>query len=54
MKLQKHKSRKAKNGDDYFKWEIIIPKELVKKAGFKDGQELKGYAKKNKIELRGR
>ena len=40
MKLQKHVSRKAKSGDDYFKWEVILSKEAVKKAGFKEGDEL--------------
>ena len=39
MKLQKHVSRKAKSGEDYFKWEVILSKEAVKKAGFKEGEE---------------
>jgi len=52
MKLQKHSSRKAKNGDDYYKWEVILPKESVKKAGFKEGDELEAEAKKGEIRLR--
>ena len=34
MKLQKHPSRKSKEGEDYIKYEIILPKEAVEKSGF--------------------
>jgi len=52
MKLQKHPSRKAENGEDYFKWEVILPKEAVEKAQFKEGDELEASAKKREIKLR--
>ena len=52
MKLQKHVSRKSKAGDDYFKWEIILSKEAVKKAGFKEGEELREEARKGEIRVR--
>ncbi len=52
MKLQKHKSRKAKSGEDYFKWEVILSKEAVKKAGFKEREELEESAEKGEIILK--
>jgi len=52
MKLQKHPSRKAKNGDKYFKWEVILPKEEVEKAGFKENDELVAEGKKGEIKLK--
>lgn len=52
MKLQKHPSRKANNGDNYFKWEVILPKEAIEKADFKEGDELIAEAKKGEIKLR--
>lgn len=52
MKLQKHVSRKSKGGGDYYKWEIILPKDAVEKAGFKAGDELKADAKKGEIKLK--
>ena len=52
MKLQKHPSRKSKDGKAYFKWEVILPKEAVEKAGFKEGDELLAEAKKGEIKLR--
>jgi len=52
MKLQKHPSRKSKNGEDYYKWEVILPKEAVEESGFKEGDELKAEAKKGEIKLR--
>jgi len=51
MKLQKHPSRKAKNGEDYYKYEVILPKEAVEKSGFKPGDELEAEAKKGEIKL---
>jgi len=52
MKLQKHPSRKSKKGEDYYKWEVILPKEAVKKSGFKEGDELKAEGKKGRIVLK--
>jgi len=52
MKLQKHSSRKSKEGEDYFKYEIILPKEAVKESGFKEGDELEAEAKKGEIRLK--
>lgn len=52
MKLQKHVSRKSKAGADYFKWEVILSKEAVDKAGFKEGDELEEIAEKDKIVLK--
>lgn len=52
MKLQKHNSRKAKKGEDYFKWEVILPKDAVEKADFKEGDELEAEAKKGEIKLK--
>ena len=52
MKLQKHISRKAKKGENYFKWEIILPKEEIEKADFKEGDELTAESKKGEIKLR--
>ncbi len=51
MKLQKHYTRKGKK---YPKYEVVIPKDAVKKAGFKAGDELKADAKKGEIKLRRR
>ncbi len=52
MILQKHPSRKSKEGEDYFKWEVILPKEAVEKAGFNGGDELIAEAKKGEIKLK--
>lgn len=52
MKLQKHISRKSKAGADYFKWEVILSKESVDKAGFKEGEELEEAAERGKIVLK--
>ena len=49
MKLQKHSTRK---GTDYFKWEIILPKEAIELAEFKENEELKFEAKKGEIKLK--
>ena len=49
MKLQKHKTRKDKN---YFKYVMVLPEEVVKKAGLKEGDELEAEAKKGEIKLR--
>lgn len=52
VKLQKHPSRRSKDGEHYFKWEVILPKDKVEKAGFKEGEELKAEAKKGEIRLK--
>ncbi len=52
MKLQIHHSRKAKNGENYYKYEVILPKKIIKKSGFKKGDELQAEAEKNKIILK--
>ncbi len=49
MRLQKHLTKK---GTDYFKWEVIIPDEVVQKAEFEEGDELEAEAKKGEIRLR--
>ena len=49
MKLQKHKSD-YKRG--YHKYVIVIPNDVIEKAGFKEGEELKGEARKGEIKLR--
>lgn len=51
MKILKEKSREY-NGKPYYKHKINLPEELLKKAGFKAGDELKANAKKGKVELR--
>ena len=51
MKIEKVKSREYKN-KEYFKYRLVIPKKVIKKAGFKAGTELKPEAKKGEIKLR--
>jgi antitoxin component of MazEF toxin-antitoxin module len=52
MKLQKHLSRKAKSGESYYKYEIVLPESIVQEAGFKEGDELEADAKKGEIRMR--
>ena len=52
MKIQKHISRKSKNGKSYYKYEVIIPPKIIKKAGFKEGDELDAEVKRGKVMLR--
>ncbi len=49
MKLQKHYTRK---GNQYPKYEIVIPKKIVEKAGLKEGDDLEASAKKGEVKLR--
>jgi len=49
MKLQKHYTRK---GNKYPKYEIVIPKKVIEKSGFKEGDELEAEAKKGEIKLK--
>lgn len=51
MKLQKHKTRKDKN---YYKYVVVIPEDIIKDSGFKEGDELSAEAKKGEIKLRRR
>ena len=53
MKMEKVKSRVYKN-KEYFKYRLIIPKKIIKKAGFKAGTKLKADAKKGEIKLKKR
>jgi len=47
MKIQKQNTRK-----DYFKYVVVLPKEIVEKAEFKEGDELKAEAKKGEVKLK--
>jgi hypothetical protein len=49
MKLQKQTSD-YKRG--YSKFTIVIPSDIIKKSGFKKGQELKAEVKKGEIKLK--
>jgi len=49
MKIQKQKSD-YKRG--YHKYVLVLPNELVKKAGFKGRQKIRGEAKKGEIKLK--
>lgn len=51
MKIEKVKSREYKD-KTYHKYRLIIPKEILEKSGFKEGDELKAEAKKGEIKLR--
>jgi len=51
MKLQKHYTRKDKS---QWKFEVVIPKNIVEKAKLKEGDELEAKAEKNKIVLKRR
>ncbi len=51
MKLQKRLSRIYKN-KKYYKYVLVIPKKDIKKAGFKEGDNLKSEIKKGIIELK--
>lgn len=49
MKLQKHKTRKD---EEYYKYVIVLPEDIIKDSGFKEGDELDAEAKKGEIKLR--
>ncbi|MCR4284659.1 MAG: AbrB/MazE/SpoVT family DNA-binding domain-containing protein [archaeon] len=49
MKLQKHYTQKGKK---YPKYEVVIPKDVVKDSGFKEGDELEATATKGEIKLK--
>ena len=47
MKLQKHQTR-----DKYYKYVVVLPKDKIEEAGFKEGDELKAEVKKGEMRLR--
>ena len=49
MKLQSHSTQK---GGKYPKYEVVLPKKIVKEAGFKEGDELEAEASKGEVRLR--
>ena len=51
MRLQKHRTRKDQ---DYSKYVVVIPKDVIEEADFKEGDELEAEAKKGEIKLRGK
>lgn len=51
MKIEKVKSRKYKD-KQYYKYRIILPESLLESASFKEGDELKGEAKKGEIKIK--
>jgi len=51
MKLQKQSVGKV-GGKEYHKFVIVVPNDLVEKAGLKEGQELEGEAKEGEIKVR--
>ena len=51
MKILKEKSREY-NGKSYYKYKVNIPEKILKKAGFKEGDDLKAEVKKGEIKLR--
>ena len=53
MKVMRVKSREYK-GKKYYKYRINLPKEALKDAGFKEGDELKAVVKKGEMRLVGR
>ena len=51
MKIQKHFVNKR--GDKkYHKYVVVIPPEILKSSGFREGDELSAEAKKGEIKLR--
>ena len=53
MKLQKQLSKKIRD-KTHHKYVVVIPKDLIEKAGFKEGDELEAEARKGEIKLRGK
>ncbi|HQI57948.1 MAG TPA: hypothetical protein PKZ06_02490 [Candidatus Pacearchaeota archaeon] len=51
MKIQKHLSHKRGN-KIYYKHVLVLPNNLVKESGFKEGDELEAEARKGEIKLR--
>lgn len=53
MKIQRHLTDKRGN-KKYYKYVVVLPEEIVKKASFKKGQEIKAECKKGEIKLKKR
>jgi len=53
MKILKVKSRTYK-GKAYYKYRINVPEDLLRKAGFKEGDELKAWVGEGEMRLRRR
>ena len=51
MKIEKVKSRNYKD-KEYYKYRVVIPEKIIKKAEFKEGDELNAEAKKGEIKLK--
>ncbi len=51
MKVLKEKSREY-GKKKYYKYKVNIPKDIIKKAGFKKGQQITAEAKKGEIKLK--
>jgi len=51
MKVLKEKSREYK-GKSYYKYKINLPDNLIKKSGFREGDELEAETKKGEIKLK--
>lgn len=51
MKIQRHLTDKRGN-KKYYKYVVVIPEKIIKKAGFKEGDDLEPMAKKGEIKLR--
>ena len=51
MRILKEKSREYK-GKSYYKFKINLPEELLKEAGFKEGDDLIAQAKKGEVRLK--
>ncbi len=47
MRLQKHSNKVNKR--EYFKFVIVVKGELIKKLGWKEGDELEAETKSNKL-----
>lgn len=50
MRIQKVLSRKYKD-KEYSKYILVLPEDEIKKAGFKEGEELKAETKRGEIRL---
>ncbi len=48
MRLQKHKTDTI-NNREYFKYVIVVKGDLIKKLGWKEGDELEAEAKNDKL-----
>jgi len=51
MKIQKQLSKKRAD-KEYYRYVINIPLDVLKKSGFKEGDELEAEAKKGEVRLR--